>query len=262
MNCGAMSPEGPFETTDDAVLDGRLILRQPQRGHRFGHDGVLLAAATAARPGDHVVDLGAGVGLAGLALAARVPQLSVTLVEIDPQLVALATENARRNELDHCVRAVEVDATASASVLAAAALKPGSVQRVMMNPPFNDPARQRPSPDASRVRAHTAVPERLALWCKTAGRLLTADGALTLIWRADGLPEVLAALGSGFGGITVLPVHPRPAAAAIRILVGATNGSRAPFALLPGLILNDADARPSSAAQAVLRQGAALILTS
>lgn len=256
-----MSPDGAIETTEDAALGGRLTLRQPRRGHRFGHDGVLLAAATAARPSDHVVDLGAGVGLAGLALAARVPGLTVTLVEIDPQLVALATENARSNGLAHCVQALALDATASARALATAGLKPGSAQRVMMNPPFNDPARQRPSPDTNRAHAHNALPERLIGWCKTAGRLLTANGTLTLIWRADGLPEVLAALDGGFGGITVLPVYPRPHAAAIRILIGATKGSRAPFALLPGLILNDAHGRPSSAAETVLREGTALTLT-
>ena len=72
-----------LETSEDAVLGGRLRLRQPLRGHRVGHDAILLAAATGAQSGEHAVDLGAGVGGAGLALAARVPGLRVSLVEID-----------------------------------------------------------------------------------------------------------------------------------------------------------------------------------
>ena len=87
------------ETTDDAILGGRLRLVQQRRGHRIGHDAVLLAAATGARSGDHVVDLGAGVGAAGLALAVRVPGVTVTLVERDPALAALSTENIERNGL-------------------------------------------------------------------------------------------------------------------------------------------------------------------
>ena len=59
------------ETSEDAVLGGRLLLRQPRAGHRVGHDAILLAAAISARGGDHAVDLGAGVGAAGLALAQR-----------------------------------------------------------------------------------------------------------------------------------------------------------------------------------------------
>src|SRR5688572_15326615 len=100
-SCGPMAadPQGSGELTDDAVLGGRLRLMQPRRGHRVGHDAILLAAATGGVPGDHVVDLGAGVGAAGLALAARVAGLDVTLVEIDAELAALAATNAVRNGL-------------------------------------------------------------------------------------------------------------------------------------------------------------------
>src|ERR1700683_3343567 len=86
-----------LKTSEDAVLGGRLTLRQPLRGHRVGHDAILLAAATAARAGEHAVDLGAGVGAAGLALARRVAGLTVTLVEIDPALAQFGGDNAQRN---------------------------------------------------------------------------------------------------------------------------------------------------------------------
>ena len=71
------------DVSEDAILGGRLVLRQPLKGHRVGHDAVLLAAAAGVRPGDRVVELGAGVGAAGLALARRLDDLAVTLVEID-----------------------------------------------------------------------------------------------------------------------------------------------------------------------------------
>ena len=98
------------ETSEDAVLGGRLTLRQPLRGHRVGHDAILLAAATGGRAGERAVDLGAGVGGAGLALAVRVAGLHVTLVEIDEMLCALASKNARLNRLDDRVRALLADA--------------------------------------------------------------------------------------------------------------------------------------------------------
>src|SRR5882757_760890 len=88
-----------IETTEDAVLGGRLVLRQPRRGHRVGHDAILLAAATQAGSTDHAVELGAGVGAAGLALAQRAAGLTVTLVELDPSLATLAEHNAARNGL-------------------------------------------------------------------------------------------------------------------------------------------------------------------
>ncbi len=246
--------------TDDHVLGGRLRLRQPARGHRVGHDAILLAAATPAVPGEVAVDLGAGVGAAGLALAQRVPGLVVRLVELDAQLAELALANAARNCLGERVRAHALDVTAPAAQLAAADLSPASADRVLMNPPFRAEGRAQASPDARRRVAHVAPPGALAIWLGTAARLLRRDGTLSMIFRADGLAELLGMIEPTFGAVTILPVHPKPAAAAIRVLVRAHKGSRAPLALLPGLVLNDADGRPSAAAEAVLREGAALPL--
>src|SRR4051794_13174569 len=159
--------------TDDAVLDGRLRLRQPSKGHRVGHDAILLAAAAAAKKGEHAVDFGAGVGGAGLALASRVDGLRVTLVEIDPALAALAAENAARNGLASRVSAVTLDVGASARAFAAAGLKPGSVDRVLMNPPFHDAARQKSSVHAGRRLAHAGSPGLLPVWVAAATRLLS-----------------------------------------------------------------------------------------
>jgi tRNA1(Val) A37 N6-methylase TrmN6 len=256
-----MPPEGlPAGLTEDAVLGGRLRLLQPARGHRIGHDAILLAAACPACAGDAVAEFGAGVGAAGLALAARVGGISLTLLDIDPPLVALAAENARRNGLAKEVRAVVLDIAAPARSFAAAGLVPDGLTRVLMNPPFNDPARQRLSPEPARRRAHAADGATLAVWTKAAARLLRPRGTLTMIWRADGLAEVLGALGRAFGAVAVLPVFPRPDAAAIRILVRATKASRAPLTLLPGLVLNDHAGRPTAQAEAILRLGEALAL--
>jgi tRNA1(Val) A37 N6-methylase TrmN6 len=238
--------------TDDAVLGGRLRLKQQQRGHRVGHDAILLAAATAARPGDRVMELGAGVGAAGLAVAIRVADVEVTLVEIDPELAALAAENIARNGLDGRVRAIALDVAAPPDEFAARGFASGAADHVLMNPPFNNPSRQNVSPDPGRRLAHIGD-NVLGKWIDAASRLLHSAGTLTLIWRAEGMSEVLAALDGRFGEIAVLPVHGRAGQPAIRILVRARKGSRAPLALLPGLMLNDEAGRPTEAAEAVLR---------
>jgi tRNA1(Val) A37 N6-methylase TrmN6 len=247
------------EASEDAVLGGRLVLRQPLRGHRVGHDAILLAAATSAQSGEQAVDLGSGVGGAGLALARRIEGLKVTLVEIDPALAALAAGNAQRNGLADRVRAICLTVESSAADFIAAGLAPGFAACVLMNPPFN--VAQQPSPDHARRQAHAATEGTLEQWLRTAARLLRADGVVTLIWRADGLADVLAALGKDFGAVAVLPVHPKPGAAAIRVLVRATKGNRAPLVLLPGFLLADSDSKPTAAAEAVLRKGEALSLT-
>jgi len=246
------------DVTENAVLDGRLVLRQPRTGHRVGHDAILLAAATYAASGDHAVELGAGVGAAELALAQRVSGLTVTLLELDRSLAALAQHNAARNGLADRVRVVALDVTGPDDDFASNGIQAGSAACVLMNPPFNDPARQNLSPNPQRRLAHAASGDALAQWIRRAAWLLAPSGVLTLIWRADGFGDVLAALDKDFGGVAVLPVYPRPDAAAIRVLARAVKGSRAPLSLAPGLTLNDANARPSGEAEAILRGGGTL----
>jgi tRNA1(Val) A37 N6-methylase TrmN6 len=131
---------------------------------------------------------------------------------------------------------------------------------VLMNPPFN--AAHNPSPDRRRRLAYVAAHDTLARWIEAAARLLRPAGVVTLIWRADGLAAVLDALAGNFGAVTVLPVHPKPVAPAIRVIVRAVKSSRTALILLPGLILADADGRPTAEAEAVLRDGALLPLAS
>ena len=248
-----------LDISEDAVLGGRLRLRQPLSGHRVGHDAILLAAATDGRAGELAVDLGTGVGAAGLALAARIPGLKVTLVEIDPALSRLADDNAKINGLADRVRAIACDAE-DKSALAAAGLPAGSADCVLMNPPFHDARRHNLSPDVRRRLAHAGEPGLLSRWIAAADFLLKPRGVLTLIWRADEADKVLDAIADAFGGIAVLEVVPREGAPPVRVLVRAVKGGSGQPAYRRGLILNDAQGRPSAAAEAVLRGGQKLTL--
>jgi tRNA1(Val) A37 N6-methylase TrmN6 len=242
MNCGPMS-DTLADTTEDAFLGGQLRLRQPKSGHRAGHDAMLLAAATAARPGDRVVEFGAGVGAAGLALAKRVGGIDLVLVEIDPDLAALARENASGNSI--AAKIVMIDATSPADAFAGAGLRPDTVDAVLMNPPFNDAARHRASPDPARASAHVADSTTLENWVHAARRILKSGGALTLIWRADGIAEVLAALGRGFGSLMIQPVHADAGSPAIRVLIRGVKDGKAPARVLSSLMLNDESGLPN-----------------
>lgn len=237
-------------TTEDGFLGGRLRLRQPVAGHRAGHDAILLAAATPARTGDRVVEFGAGVGAAGLAVASRVTGLDLIMAELAPGLAALAEHNATANGIPAEVAVLDV--TAGAAAHAAAGVGPDTADVVLMNPPFNDPTRHRGSPDVARRTAHVASPTTLECWVHAARRTLRSGGTLSLIWRADGLGDVLAALHRGFGAVRIVSVHGRSREPAIRILVQAVKGSRAPLQICAPLVLNDEAGQPTALAQAIL----------
>ncbi|RLP81843.1 methyltransferase [Xanthobacter tagetidis] len=248
----AMAKPSPGATTCDSVLGGRLTLTQPKAGHRVGHDAVLLAAAAPAGARG-MVDLGAGVGAAGLSFLARCPQALGVLVEIDPALAELARANAQANGMAGRCRAVAADVLALGRRAGPAEVAAGAADLVLMNPPYNARAAHNVSPQSGRALAHDAGEGLLEDWIKSAHRCLAPGGTLCLIHRPQALEEILAALSGRFGAAELIPLFPAPGAPAGRLIVRALKGRRTPPALLPGLVLAGADGAPSPAAEAILR---------
>jgi tRNA1(Val) A37 N6-methylase TrmN6 len=239
--------------TEDALLGGRVRLRQPRDGFRAAIDSVLLAAATPAAPGDAVFEPGAGAGAAALCLARRVEGCRVVGIELQPDLVRLAGDNARLNGLGDRIDVVVGDIARPPP-----RIEPGGFAHVMMNPPHHVADRVDVSPDAARARANAEGAAPLALWLDAGLRMLVRRGTLTLIHRADRLDEILALLHGRAGEIVVFPLWPgaggKPAK---RVVVRARKDAATPLRLAPGLVLHGEGGGFTARADAVLR-GAAL----
>ncbi|MBA4001466.1 MAG: methyltransferase, partial [Brevundimonas sp.] len=76
--------------TENALLNGRVRLRQPARGYRAGMDAALLAAACPAPPGERVMEAGCGAGAVLMQIAARRPGVALAGLERDPAMAGLA----------------------------------------------------------------------------------------------------------------------------------------------------------------------------
>ncbi len=243
------------ETTIDAVLDGRLRLKQPVRGHRAGTDAVLLAACVPSSFAGLVDDVGAGVGTAGLALAVRCPEARVRLIENDAATAALAAENIAANGASR-VSLLEMDVLIEEARREAIGAQRADL--VITNPPFLDPASFRQSPDAGRRAAHVIGEGGLAAWIGACLDLLVPKGSLVVIHRADAALALVEALARTASGVTLLPVYPRAGSDANRVLLRAVKGSRAPLRLAPALVLHEDDGRFTPEAERLHRGEAAL----
>jgi len=197
----------------DAFLDGQIHVFQPKRGYRAGVDPVLLAAATPARSGQTVLELGCGAGVASLCLHARVAGLSLTGVEVQPFYAALAQRNAVENGADMTVCVADLRDLPQD-------IRARSFDHVIANPPYYERARSTASEDEGRDIA-LAGETPLATWVDVAARRLAPKGYLTMIQKADRLPELLCALEGRLGSVRVRAVQPRVGRVAELVLVQA-----------------------------------------
>ena len=236
--------------TQDAVLDGKVILHQPAEGYRVAVDSVLLAAAVPATTGQRVFEPGVGTGAAALCLARRVDGCHVTGIELQADLVRLAGENVRLNGMGGRVDIMQGDISRP--------LPPrigGGFDHVMINPPYGREENGNPPPDPGKAAAHVEAGADLSDWLAYGLDQLRRKGSLTVIHRADRLDALLGALTGRAGEIVVFPLWPGEGKPAKRVIVRARKGVATPLCLLPGLALHGADGRYTPAADAILRGG-------
>lgn len=214
-----------METTTDQFLGGLVTAKQPTKGYRAGVDAVLLAAGVPAKSGETVLELGCGVGVVSLCLSARVSGLDITGVELQADYAALASENGL-TVVNADLRTLPAD------------LRNRQFTHVMMNPPYFDRAAGSAAPDAGRDIA-MGGDTPLADWIDVAAKRLAPRGYFTMVLRIERLPEVLSHLLGRLGSVVVRPVSARRGTAPHLFLLQARHSGRAPFRLMPPLVLHD-----------------------
>ncbi|MBB6261815.1 tRNA1(Val) A37 N6-methylase TrmN6 [Paenochrobactrum gallinarii] len=231
-----------FGETEDVFHRGRFHLIQPAlKGHRSGVDAMMLAASVPDGFIGRVADLGAGAGAAGFAVAARCEQAQVTLIERSE----LMTEFARKSmalevnsQLAPRLSLLNADVSLTGKKREEAGLISNYFDFAIMNPPFNSAA-DRSTPHALKAEAHVMPPDMFEAWIKTAAAIVKPTGSVAIIARPASIFAILTALSSRFGAIRIIPVHPRPQAAAIRLIVIGVKGSKAPLSFEPVLNLHE-----------------------
>ena len=247
----APSQSDAVEIVENALLGGRVRLRQPAKGYRAGMDAALLAAAVDAGPGQRVLEAGCGAGAVLMQIAARRPDAVLTGLERDPAMAALARENAALNGAKATIAEGDV-----AAGFRAMGLEP--FDQVVSNPPFfDDPGALRaPSPGK---RGAWMADDGLKAWTSFLLKGVREGGRITVIHRADRLADLLALLGEKAGSFAVRGIHPYADEPAKRVLVSAIKTGKAPLRLLPPLVLHDrSGAKHTAEAEAILRGEAAL----
>lgn len=251
------------DTPEIHVLDKRVRLLQVGDGFRTSLDSVMLAAACPARGGDHILDMGCGVGGAGFCVLTRVPGTCLTGVDIQSDHIDLARKNIALNDMDGRADFAVSDIR---HFIAARAF-----DHVICNPPYMESGTHTRSPSAAKATAHGYSPhpdplpageggtrhsregEGLSVWLDVAFRLLKSNGTLTMIHRGDKVDKIILGLKNRFGAVEIIPLWPRAGEEAKRVIVRAVKDRKTPARLHGGVILHNADGSYTDAAESILR---------
>jgi len=183
-----MDAPSVVQTAREAFPTG---LDQPDNGHRFSLDPLLLASFVSLKKDDRMADLGSGCGAAGLAALLRgtvEAPTQVTSLDIDPAMTGLATTNSARLGFADRLRPQTLDIRQVRSKLPAE-----SVSVALANPPYRKQGTGHSCPDKTRDRARSESHGTLADFISAAGWLLTNRGRLAVVFPADRLSELFGA---------------------------------------------------------------------
>jgi tRNA1Val (adenine37-N6)-methyltransferase len=219
----------PGETLDD-FLDGRLRLIQSARGYRFSIDAVLLARFVTVKPGEVVVDLGAGCGIISLLLLLEKPVAYAIALEIQKNLADQAVRNAALNGLTDRMGVLLAD-------LRQVPLRKPVADVVVCNPPFRRPGSGRVNPDFQRAIARHEIMASLNDILSAASAVLKPKGRLALIYPAGRLVDLLVRMKA----FDVEPkrmqvVYPSMEEESKLVLVEGARGGKGGVKILPPLM--------------------------
>ncbi len=179
------------EIQDDSLFDGRLVCRQYKSGYRYSIDSVLLAHYPGIKTNERILDLGTGTGVIGLILCYRYRHLdiSITGIELQQNLAALARHNICLNEFDRLFAVIDGDVGDCRSLI-----MPESYSLVISNPPFYaaGSGRLNAHPEAAAARHQSRA--GLAPFIDAAAFALRNRGRAVLIYPADKVVELFTCL--------------------------------------------------------------------
>ena len=234
-----MTASDEADETLDSIGTADVRVFQRRSGYRFTLDAVLLAHFAAAEgralAAGPVLELGAGSGVVSLLLVKQFGVAGpVDALELQPGVHARLVRAVALNGCEGRVRPVLGDLREARTLLS-----PGAYGQVVSNPPFRRAQAGVVSPDAERAVSKSEVACDVDAVVAAARHALRPGGAVSLVYPAARLAEVLGVLARARLFPRVLRcVHARVEAPATRFLVQALRDQDRGLSVRPPLVVH------------------------
>jgi tRNA1Val (adenine37-N6)-methyltransferase len=218
----------------DTLFDGRLFCLQHKQGYRFSIDAVLLAHFVKLAPGSKVLDLGGGCGVISLILAYRYPDISLTVFELQPDLVDLIHKNIDLNDeksggFRERIEVIEGDMRKIKSFISA-----GDFDWVVCNPPYRRTGTGRLNRESEQAVARHEVTTDLTEVLSAISFAVRTRGRASVIYPAARSVSLIQGMRSHFLEPKRLQiVYSYPGSDARLVLIEAVKGGKEDLTIVP-----------------------------
>jgi tRNA1Val (adenine37-N6)-methyltransferase len=224
--------------TTDEIRNLGLKIQQPRDGYRFSLDPLILVDfASQMRRVASVADLGTGSGIMALMLCKTYQEATACGFESNPEMAALAENNAAINGLSDRVSIICDDILHHKQHQSDSCF-----DLVISNPPFRTPGSGRISPRKGRDTARHESTAGLADFLKAAKFLVKPSGRICFIHLPSRLAEFIhCAAGLKLSLTRLRMVHGTPDTPATMFMAELAKGSRAETMVMPPLVIRETD---------------------
>lgn len=207
-----------------------------ETGYRYNRDSFVLADFFNPDGARSVADFCAGVGVVSILAGLRAHWLTLTAVELQPGLAALARENAMNSGVSRY-------RTVAGDIMDAPSLFRGRMfDAVISNPPYRKKGSGRINPDPAKALARHEIRMTLKGLVRGASQVLRDGGTLNIVMLRERLDEYAKILGeAGFGGGRLREVASLPGDKPGLFLSEAVLGASASPEMEPTLYLKSPD---------------------
>ncbi len=194
----------PTEKIEDLQCDG-LQLIQSSEEYRFTTDAVLLANFCHDMTGKFCVEFGTGSGVISILIAHKKHPKKVLALEIQPQLVDMATRSVALNNLQDKIQVVECD------LKNANDLAKGLADVVVCNPPYRKVGSGEQQLSQNLAICRHEICATLDDIITSASKCLNNKGNFYLVHQTSRTAEIISLCANNKLAVKeILPVCPKP----------------------------------------------------
>jgi len=235
--------------TTDTLFEGKIRIRQREKGYRFSIDPILIAHYAKIPKRSRILDIGTGSGIIPLILAYLHDDCRISGIEIQKNLAEIANNNIEDNGVGERIKILNMNF----SDLGQSDLQ-GPVDIIITNPPYRKIASGRTNPENEKAMARHEITITLDQLLKKSGSLIKTGGLFYIIYPSQRLAELIHEMKNvNIEPKSVRMVHSFIDQPAKLVMISGKKGAQSGITVEPPIIIYEKEKKYTEEVEKMMR---------